>query len=948
MRKVRVYELAKEAGMDSKELTAKLIEMGYSVKAYNSTLDEEVAEDIRLRLGFKKVEVQETRIQSKGRTTIIRRRAKKAPAEEEKPEEPEVVDSEQDDAVVSVPDEETVMPEDSAPVEVEAQEEAIPVETKEDDAVVAVPVEEEVAEEVVTETPEPDVKETAVPDEPEVEAVQEEVANEPPVVTEKVPVVEEKAPEEKQASVPVSTPIGKIAPVQPKKGMAKIVGQTVLPIEVTERPRRPKKVDKKKPRPAPGRPGQPGQPPAAANAADSGKGKKGKKGKRIVKFNTEQTPARGRKGGRRGGADIDASDAAAYGGRMSSRVKVGRGPRGSKRGRQRVVEVSTVEMKAAKRKVVMYETISVGDLAHKMMVKANELIGKLMGLGVMATVNQSLDFDTATLIAEDFGYEIELARTEEQSVLDLQESLEGGDVQPRPPVVTVMGHVDHGKTSILDAIRKTDVAAAEAGGITQHIGAHFVRSKQGDMVFLDTPGHAAFTEMRSRGAQITDVVVLVVAADDGVMDQTREAVNHARAAKVPILVAVNKIDKDNADPMRVMGELAELDLTPESWGGETIFVNTSAQTGEGIDDLVENILLQTEILELKADPQRKAMGHVVEAQLHKGRGSMATILIQQGTLRVGESFVVGDFSGKVRSMRDDKGVSILEAGPATPVEVQGMTGVPMAGDEFVVVTDDKMAKSVSAERQMKKREIALASTTKISLDNLFDKLQEGDMKELKILLRSDVQGTLEAFSTALEKLTTDEIKVKVLHAGTGTITESDVLLASASEALIIGFNVRPSPKVTALAEKEHLDMRFYDVIYHALEDIEKAMVGMLDPTFEEEVIGGAEVRETFGVPKVGTIAGSMVTSGRIERNAGVRLLRDGVVIYTGKISSLRRFKDDVKDVQNGFECGIGLENYNDIKNGDIIEAFLMNEVAGVLKRTKVDKKVEKNEEEQEE
>lgn len=918
MRKIRVYELAKEAGLDSKELTAQLIEMGYSVKAYNSTLDEETAAEVRAKLGFSKVEVQETRIQAKGKTTIIRRRAKKSSKEEKQTPKPqEIVTEQQDEPVAPATTEAEVAP-TAPPAHDEAdnkssqpQEEAASPETTPDEVV---------AEKTAAIRPEK-------PQETPEEAATPKPAPEPEPSPGQTPT---KKAEESPAK-PVSTPIGKIAPAQTKKGMAKIVGQTVLPLDVSERPRRPKKTEKKKSRPASAHPAKTNQAqPGPNEIADLGKGKKGKKGKRIVKFNTA-SGAKNRKGGRKGGADIDAADAAAYGARMSSKVKIGRGPRGGKKGRQRAVEqTSTVEMKAAKRKVTIYETISVGDLAHKMMVKAGELIGKLMGMGVMATVNQSLDFDTASLIAEEFGYEIELGHTEEQSVLDLQESLEGGEEKPRAPVVTVMGHVDHGKTSILDAIRNTDVAAAEAGGITQHIGAHYVRSPQGDLVFLDTPGHAAFTEMRSRGAQITDVVVLVVAADDGVMDQTREAVNHARAAEVPILVAVNKIDKENADPMRVMGELAEMDLTPEAWGGDTIFVNTSAHTGEGIEDLVENILLQTEILELKADPRRKAMGHVVEAQLHKGRGALATILIQQGTLRVGDAFVVGDFSGKVRSMRDDKGTNIKEAGPATPVEVQGMSGVPMAGDEFVVVTDDKMAKNVSAERQMKKREIELASTSKISLDNLFDKLQEGEMKELKILLRSDVQGTLEAFSTALEKLTTDEIKVKVLHTGTGTITESDVLLASASEALIIGFNVRPSAKVTDLAEKEKVDLRFYDVIYHALEDIEKAMVGMLDPTFEEEVIGSAEVRETFTVPKVGTIAGSMVTNGRIERNAGVRLLRDGVVVYTGTISSLRRFKDDVKEVQNGYECGIGLENFNDIKVGDNIEAYLMNEVAGTL------------------
>jgi len=554
----------------------------------------------------------------------------------------------------------------------------------------------------------------------------------------------------------------------------------------------------------------------------------------------------------------------------------------------------------------------------------------LMGLGVMATMNQALDVDTATLIATDFEYEIEQGVTEEIGIQQLQEKEEGGEAVSRSPVVTVMGHVDHGKTSILDAIRKTDVADGEAGGITQHIGAYHVKSPSGDITFVDTPGHAAFTEMRSRGAQITDLVVLVVAADDGVMEQTREAIHHAQAAEVPLMVAVNKIDKDNADQDRVKRELAELDLAPEEWGGQTIYCETSAKQNIGISELMDSIQLMAEMLELKADPQRKASGRVVEARLDKGRGAVATVLIQEGTLKRGDHFVVGQFSGKVRSMLNYRNKPISEAGPSIPVEVQGLSGVPSAGDEFIVVTDEKMAKSVSQSRSLKAREMGLASTTKISLDKLFEKMSEGDVKELRVVLRADVQGTLEAFAKAAEKLSTDEIKVRVLHEGTGTITESDILLASASEAIIIGFNVRPTAKVKELAIKENVDVRSYDVIYHALDDIRKAMVGMLDPTFEEDVIGSAEVRDTFKVPKVGTIAGCSVVDGVIRRNAGVRVLRDGVVIYTGKIASLRRFKDDAKEVGSGYECGIGVENFNDIKVGDTLEAFEMVEVEATL------------------
>ncbi len=505
-----------------------------------------------------------------------------------------------------------------------------------------------------------------------------------------------------------------------------------------------------------------------------------------------------------------------------------------------------------------------------------------------------------------------------------------------------MGHVDHGKTSILDAIRKTDVADGEAGGITQHIGAYHVHSEAGDVTFVDTPGHAAFTEMRSRGAQVTDLVILVVAADDGVMEQTREAIHHAQAAEVPLLVAVNKIDKDNADPERVKRELAELNLAPEEWGGQTIYVEMSAKENIGVDTLMENIQLMAEMMELKADPKRKARGRVVEAKLDKGRGAVATVLIQEGTVKPGDHFVVGQFSGKVRALLNDKSKPIKSAGPSIPVEVQGISGVPSAGDEFVVVTDEKMAKNVAQARTLKVRESELAAGSKVSLDTLFEKLSEGDVQELRIVLRADVQGTLEAFGSAAEKLSTEEVKVKILHEGTGTMTDSDVLLASASEAVIIGFNVRPSGKVKELAAKENVDMRSYDVIYHALDDITAAMVGMLAPDFVEDVIGNAEVRETFQAPKVGTVAGCSVTSGKITRNSMIHVLRDGVVVYTGKVESLRRFKDDAKEVLSGYECGMSIENFNDIKVGDNLEAFVMKEVAATLGTTLHEKKAEEN------
>ena len=949
MGKIRVYELAKEAGVESKILTAQLIELGYNVRAYNSTLEDDAVEEIRTRLGFKKVEVQEKRIESKGRTTIIRRRTPsvaepeeelsgKEAAEEfvsettlERAEEHEAEAAESVEeraAGEAVPEE---MPERAEPagprgVEAVVAEKAAAPSGAEKQADVGQSAE---GQSPQAATPQPELTET--PEQPAAEAAPAHAAGEAAVET--VPVAEAVTLEPQEAAGPAATESQRDeAPLlKRKKGLAKIIGRTEIPLPVEDtRLVRPKKVIEK-PKKAKVVPRPEAETVEAVDEEAKGKAK-AKKGKRFVKFSPEPGLARFKKGvKRKDGVDVDVDEIGTLGARIASGVRVMRGQRGGHKRKKREEAVQLIsETKAIKKRIKVLETISVGDLAHRMGVKSSEIIAKLIGLGIMATVNQALDVDTAMLVANDFGFEVEQGVTEEQSIIELIASESGGQAVPRPPVVTVMGHVDHGKTSILDAIRNTDVAAGEAGGITQHIGAHYVRSHKGDLVFLDTPGHAAFTEMRSRGAQVTDVVVLVVAADDGVMDQTKEAINHAKAAGVPILVAVNKIDKPNADPARVKRELADLGLVSEEWGGETIYCETSAKQGIGIDELVESITLQTEILELKADPNRRAKGWVIEAQLHKGRGPVATVLVQHGTLRVGDHFVAGIYHGKVRSLTDDKGRKITEAGPSMPVEIQGLSGVPKAGDEFVVVPDEKMAKSVSSDRQLKSRESELASGTKISLENLFEKLQEGEMKELRVVLRADVQGTLEAFGKAIQELSTDAIKVKILHSGTGTIIESDVLLAAASNALIIGFNVRPSSKVAELAKSENVDLRFYDVIYHALDDIRKAMVGLLEPTFAERVIGKVEVRNTFHVPKIGTIAGCYVLDGKMERSAHVRLLRDGVVVFTGRISSLKRFKDDVREVQTGYECGLGIENYNDIKVGDQLEAFVMDKTEAEL------------------
>ena len=593
---------------------------------------------------------------------------------------------------------------------------------------------------------------------------------------------------------------------------------------------------------------------------------------------------------------------------------------------------STAPMKAAKRKLRVEESIRVADMAHQMGVKSSEIIKILFGLGVMATINNALDIDTATLVAAEFGYEVEKVGFSEEEILtsaatvDTPEMLKG-----RPPVVTIMGHVDHGKTSLLDAIRKTSVTSGEAGGITQHIGAYHVKTKRGDIVFLDTPGHAAFTAMRARGAQLTDLVVLVVAADDGVMDQTREAINHSRAAGVPIMVAVNKIDKETANPDRVLRELAELGLQAEDWGGDTIVGMVSAKTGKGLDDLLELIALQAEVLELKANPDKPARGHVVEAKLDKGRGPVATVLVQEGTLRQGDIFVCGVFSGRVRAMFNDQGRKIKEAGPSMPVEIQGFDGVPEAGEEFVVLADEKTARRIAETRATKQREKELAKVSRVTLENFLS--QRADAKEtlvLNVVLKADVQGSLEAITEYLRKIGTEKVRIEIIHGGAGAISESDVMLATASNAIIIGFNVRPTAKVKEVAEQEQVDIRFYDIIYKLGEEIKAAMAGMLAPVSKEVYLGQAEVRDTFSVPKVGVIAGCMVTDGKLTRSALARLLRDGVVVYTGKIASLKRHKDDAREVVRNLECGVGLENFHDIKIGDVIEAFEMVEEAASL------------------
>ena len=591
-------------------------------------------------------------------------------------------------------------------------------------------------------------------------------------------------------------------------------------------------------------------------------------------------------------------------------------------GRQQTQTVETPD------KITFSGSLTVGDLAKKLSKEPSEIIKKLFMLGIMATINQDLDKDTIELIANDYGIEVEeeviVSETEFETFIDEQDDEE--NLKERPAVVTIMGHVDHGKTTLLDSIRNSKVTAGEAGGITQHIGAYQVEVNDKKITFLDTPGHAAFTTMRARGARVTDITILVVAADDGVMPQTVEAINHAKAAGVPIIVAVNKMDKPAANPDRVMQELTEYELVPEAWGGDTIFVPISAIQGEGIDNLLEMILLVSEVEEYKANPNRYATGTVIEAQLDKGKGTIATLLVQNGTLRVGDPIVVGTSFGRVRAMVSDIGRRVKVAGPSTPVEITGLNEVPQAGDRFMAFADEKKARQIGESRAQEALLAQRGEKSKLSLEDLFQQIQEGDVKEINLIVKADVQGSVEAMAASLRKIDVEGVKVKIIHTGVGAITESDIILASASNAIVIGFNVRPDVNAKRTAELENVDIRLHRIIYKVIEEIEAAMQGMLDPEFEEKVIGQAEVRQTFKVTKVGTIAGCYVTDGKITRDSGVRIIRDGVVIFEGQLDTLKRFKDDVKEVAQNYECGITIERYNDLKEGDIIEAYIMEEV----------------------
>jgi translation initiation factor IF-2 len=899
MAKIRVYELAKDLKMDSKELVEKLKAGGLNVKNYMSTLDgDTVAKAKDIVTGAVSEVIEEKRI----RPTVIRRRKMTVAVE---PAPRPSVESEE----VAPPPRTRV--EEPSPLLEQAEAPQVGEGLR--------------AEPVLAESESLPVQEAAMEAVPQPAPEEEDLtpSEEPAPAGEPPQVMEEPRP---QAQEPSRAP-GKD---KFKKGKKRKMEEPARIIRRAEEGPLSRKIHEEKkvvpvverapvapvPTPPPVLQPKPVAPPAEDPESAEKRKKEKKRGdkdeiapRKTIRHRKVEVFER---------ADL-------YEGRLVRRKKQAGAVKEVPR---RFRSSDAAVAKAAKKKLRVPETVTLSDLAKAMGVKSAELIKKLMGMGVMAGLNQPIDFETANLVGAEYGYELELDQFQvERALAEPEDRPE--DLRFRPPVVTIMGHVDHGKTSLLDYIRKSNVTAGESGGITQHIGAYYVEKEKGDVVFLDTPGHEAFTAMRARGAKVTDLIVLVVAADDGVMPQTKEAISHARAASIPIIVAVNKIDKPDANIDRVRRELAELDLAPEEWGGQTIFASISAKTGEGVDDLLDLILLQSEMLELRANPNKAARGTVIEAKLDKSRGPVATVLIKRGTLRQGDFFVCGEHYGRVRAMLNHVGKRMAVAGPSMPVEVYGISGVPMAGDEFIVTQDERKAKDIIAFREEQKAK-EVTKRTIVSLNDLFDRIQEGKIKELNIVLKGDVQGSIEALSESLVKQSTSEVKLKVIHSSTGGITETDVMLASASGAIIIGFNVRPNSRAIEIAEKEKVDIRYYDVIYNAIQDMRMAMAGLLEPIYKENIIGRASVKEVFRVPKIGTVAGCQVSEGRVERSANVRLLRDHVVVFNGKIGSLRRFKEDVKEVQTGYECGIGLENFQDVKPGDEFEVYLMEAVKAEL------------------
>ena len=911
MSKVRVHQLAKDLEIETGDLIAHLEKIRVRGKKSQSSLDESEVEAVRAAIAATekpKVSVGEERVvvdrtitaedqdmgevqahekivERRVRANVIRRRTSRVELVTRKPIQP----------VAPPPQEEAEEPAvEEAAVETQVSSETESRET----APPAVPAAARAPEVEPVDVPARPPEEAAPPTAPApAEPPRPEAVGAPEEETQAAQPAEAPAPVGEPAAVEAPAGNGAAQPAQP----ASVTGPRILG-----------RIDlNKKPAPAPAKPAAapgdraaraPGAQPPAEPAEGPEKAGKGGKGRRRVIRKQEVI-------------ELKEREFRAPRGRMLRKKRALPGKE------QKKTEITVP--KASKRVVRVAEVVTVGDMARAMGVKAGEVIKKLMGLGMMTTINQALDFDTATLVANEFDYQVEnvafdveTALQDQHEVADPAEALE-----PRPPVVTIMGHVDHGKTSLLDAIRSTNVTGAEAGGITQHIGAYHVPLDDRGVTFLDTPGHEAFTAMRARGAKATDIVVLVVAADDGVMPQTIEAVDHARAAEVPIIVAVNKIDRPDADPERVQRGLADHGLVPEAWGGDTVFVPVSAVTREGLPGLLEMLLLQADLLELKANPDKLARGLVVEAKLERGRGPVSTVLVQEGRLKVGDPIFAGSHHGRVRAMIDDQGRKVEAATPSIPVEILGLQGVPQAGEAFSALTDEAKARQIAEYRGTQQREAELTKTSKVSLEEFYDQVRASDVKELRVVVKGDVHGSVEALNEAVARLSTEEVKLRVIHGSVGGISESDVLLASASNAIVIGFNVRPEPKATNLAAQQGVDLRLYTIIYDVIDDIRSAMEGLLEPVFREEFHARVQVREVFHIRGVGAIAGCSVTDGKIQRSSMIRLLRDQVVVHEGRLASLKRFKDDVREVGTGYECGIAIDGYQDVKVGDVIEGF---------------------------
>jgi translation initiation factor IF-2 len=921
MSKVRVYEVARQLSLDPKTLVATLQSLGFNeVKNHMSAVDSDAIERVKRHLDKSK---SPARVEERIRPTVVKRRALAKP---DRPDTPPPPPPEPAPTVKK-----TVVRRAkpaAAPPPVEP-----PAPVQQPVAPPAEPLEPVVAQ--------PEPRPVEPPPEPVVLPQAEPVAAPEPVV--EAPAVVERAPEPVVAAEPVVPPQEPVSAPEPAEPVA--AAPQPEPKLAPEEPAVVVPAPKPTPAPAPPPVAQAPAPPTRVTATprtgiETWAGRPGvpMPAAPSVRPPTGPIPRRVQydpKAGAAGRPDPRAA-AAARKGPWGNKPGGKRGPQGQMgMPRRPAAAPSTKEMAEHKKVIKIEEKISLQTLASRMSLKSTEVLMKLLSMGMPGVnINSTLDADTAKLLASEFGWGVEDVAVSEEAALGLARGPEGEgeevDLLSRPPIVTVMGHVDHGKTSLLDQIRKTNVAAQEAGGITQHIGAYRVTTPRGVITFLDTPGHAAFTAMRARGAQVTDIVILVVAADDGVMPQTREAVNHSRAAKVPIIVAVNKIDKPGAQPERVRRELADMQLVAEEWGGDAIFVDVSAKTRQGIDQLLEMVLLQAEVMDLKASAARPAVGHVLEALLDRGRGPVARVLVTDGTLRTGDILLAGPAYGKVRAMTDDRGRMVAEAGPATPVEILGLSEVPNAGDPAHVVKDPKKAQEIAHSRKSKVSRSLIPASAKVTLEELAKRMAESEHLELRLIIKADVQGSVEALAEALAQLSTDKVKVAIIHAAVGGITEGDVNLAVASKAIIVGFNVRPAGKAGQVAETESIEIRTYNVIYDAVDEIKKAMLGMLGPTKVEKSLGKAEVRQTFHIAKVGTVAGCMVQEGLIRRNAKVRLVRDAVQVWEGKFATVKRFKDDAREVEKGFECGLSFEGFSDVKVGDIVECYEVEEVAATL------------------